>query len=133
MKGAKVIDCSGSVNKEEVPENSIDGNEQTKWCDVSPAPNYVVYDMGESKLVSGWKLVNAGIEDGSYITRSCLLQGRNSLNEEWKTLDILEDNHNDVVTRTFTPDKVRYVRLYVIGPTQEISTGDTRIYELKVY
>jgi len=133
LKGAKVVACSGSVNKNEVPENAIDGNEQTKWCDVSPVPNYVAYDMGESKTVSGWKLVSAGVEDGSFITRSCLLQGRNSLTEEWKTLDILEDNHNDVVTREFTPDKVRYVRLYVIGPTQEISADATRIYELKVY
>ena len=34
-------------------------------------PNYVDFDLGEAKTVSGWKLVNAGREDKGYITSAC--------------------------------------------------------------
>ena len=62
MKGAKVIACSGFVNEEESPERMIDGDTQTKWCDITGVPNYADFDLGETKNISGWKLVNAGQE-----------------------------------------------------------------------
>jgi alpha-mannosidase len=133
LKGAKIIACSGHVNEKEAAENTIDGDETTKWCDTSASPNYVDYDLGEAKTVSAWKVVNAGSEDDSYVTRSCLLQGRNTPTEEWKTLDMFEDNHDNVVEHSFNAVTVRYVRLYVISPTQERTGGAARIYELKLY
>ena len=134
MKGAKVIACSGFVNDEESPERMIDGDTQTKWCDITGMPNYADFDLGESRKVSGWKLVNAGQESHSYVTRTCFLQGKNSLSEEWKTLGRLDDNRKNEVTGLLTkPESVRYIRLLIAQPAQETGSRDARIYELEVY
>ena len=69
----------------------------------------------------------------SYITRNCLLQGRNSLTDEWQTLDLLDSNKADDVERSFKPATVRYLRLFVTGPSQEPGEDTVRIYELEVY
>lgn len=133
LAGSAVIARSGEVSTTEKAENLIDGNEETKWCDTGAAPMFVDFDMGESKQVKGWRIVNAGVEADYYITKTCLLQGRNQLNEEWKTLDILSDNNKNEVTRSIAPAQVRYVRLYVISPEQGKSGNAARIYELELY
>lgn len=133
LKGAKVIAKSGEVNAEEGAANLIDGNNETKWCDTNDAPNYVAFDMGSEKTFSGWQILNAGAETSGYITRSCLLQVRNSLTEEWKTVDMIDGNTSNEVMRTINPVTARYVRLYVTGPTQTIGEGAARIYELKLF
>ena len=134
MKGAKVIACSGFVNEEESPERMIDGDTQTKWCDITGVPNYADFDLGETKNISGWKLVNAGQESHSYVTRTCFLQGKNSLSEEWKTLGRLDDNRKNEVTGLLTkPESVRYIRLLIAQPSQDTGSRDARIYELEVY
>ena len=65
--------------------------------------------------------------------RSCFLQGRNSPDEEWKTIDELSDNKKNTVVRQFKPTSVRYVRLLVTQSTQNNSLKAARIYELEVY
>ena len=132
LKDAKIIDVSGEVNDNERAGHLVDGNEQTKWCDSKAAPNYVVFDFGKTTLVKRWRMVNAACEHSSYITRTCLLQGRNDVNEEWKTLDMFDGNRKNIVERSFTPTSVRYVRLYVISPTQGFDQA-ARIYELGLY
>ena len=132
LKDAKIIDKSGETNNRERAENLIDDKPDTKWCDTKKAPNYVVFDLGSQKEVSNWNLLNAGAENAAYITRTCLLQGRNSLNEEWQTLDLIDGNRVNNVVRHFPKASVRYIRLFVIGQNQ--ASGDaTRIYELKVW
>lgn len=134
MKSAKIIACSGFVNEEESPEHMIDGNTETKWCDISGIPSHVDFDLGTTQSISGWKLVSAGNEEHSYVTGTCFLQGRNSLNEEWKTLDVLAGNHKNEATNLLAkPESVRYLRLLVTQPTQKTGDRDTRIYELEVY
>lgn len=133
LTGAKVVASSGEYNQREAVSNLIDGNVNTKWCDVNAAPNYAVFDLGEAKTVNGWRMVNAGKETNSYITRACLLQGRNTPTEEWQTLDLLDGNKADDVERSFEPASVRYIRLFVTGPTQEVNDDTVRIYELEVY
>lgn len=133
LTGTKVIASSGEYNQREAVSNLIDGNVNTKWCDVNAAPNFAVFDLGKAKTVNGWHMVNAGKESNSYITRACLLQGRNSLTEEWQTLDLLDGNKADDVERSFEPASVRYIRLFVTGPTQEVNDDTVRIYELEVY
>ena len=131
LKGAKVVFVSGECNDRERAMNLIDGNADTKWCDIGQAPTSVVFDMGQQKQVSRWRMLNAGSEDASYITRTCLLQGRNSTTEEWQTLDMFDNNRTNQTDRTFTPATVRYVRIFVVSPTQ--TGGDaTRIYELEL-
>lgn len=134
MKGAKVIAYSGFVNDEESPAQMIDGDTQTKWCDISGVPNYVDFDLGATKSVSGWKLLNAGQESHSYVTRTCFIQGKNSLTEEWKTLGRLDDNRKNEVTGLLAnPESVRYIRLLIAQPSQDTGSRDARIYELEVY
>ena len=133
MKQAQLINCSGEVNQSELAKYAIDGNLQTKWCDINVAPNYLDFDFGSPQIIKGWKLVNAGCEDSSYITRSCFLQGKNSANGEWKTIDFLSDNKKDMIMRQFTPLSVRYIRLLITQPTQNDMIGATRIYEFEVY
>ena len=133
MKEAKLIKCSGEVNKEEQAQFAIDGDLETKWCDTSKAPNFIDFDFGKEQEIRGWKLVNAGSEGSSFITSDCFLQGRNNPNEEWKTIDALIDNHKNTVIRQFKPASYRYVRLLVTQSTQDNGLNAARIYELEVY
>ena len=132
LQNATIIGVSGEVNHDERAALLVDGNEETKWCDNQVAPNYVVFDLGKPVPVKRWRLINAAREQSSYITRTCLLQGRNSLEEEWKTLDMFDGNRKNIVDRSFVPSTVRYVRLYVVGPTQDYAPA-TRIYEFELY
>ena len=132
LKKAKVVAVSGECKDNERAVNLTDDNAETKWCDVTDAPNYVVYDFGQPTTISRWYLLNAGAEDQSCITRTCLLQGRNSATEEWQTLDMFDNNRNDIVDRRFKPASVRYVRLYVVSPAQRPNDA-TRIYEFGLY
>jgi len=128
LKGAKIVGFSGYVNQSERPEGLVDGNADTKWCDTTPAPNFVTFDLGAVKTVSRWHLLNAGCEMSAYITRTCLLQGRVGESDEWKTLDMFDGNRVNETDRSFTPAEVRYVRLFVVGPTQGAGNDATRIY-----
>ena len=132
LKDARIINVSGECNEREKAVNLTDDNPDTKWCDVSGIPHCVVFDLGKQTTVGSWHLLNAGAEHFSYITRTCLLQGRNAENEEWQTLDMIDGNRNNVVQRSFQPTEVRYVRLYVVGPEQG-GGGATRIYEFGLY
>ena len=132
LKDARIINVSGECNEREKAVNLTDDNPDTKWCDVSEIPHCVVFDLGKPTTVGSWHLLNAGAEHFSYITRTCLLQGRNAENEEWQTLDMIDGNRNNVVQRSFQPTEVRYVRLYVVGPEQG-GGGATRIYEFGLY
>lgn len=134
LKAEQIIAYSGYTNDKEKPALLVDGDENTKWCDTSRLPNYVDFDLGKEATISGWKLVNAAQESGNYVTATCFLQGRNSENEAWETLDFISGNKQNVVKRFITDGKkVRYLRLMVAQPVQTPGGSDTRIYELEVY
>lgn len=132
LKDAKILQSTGFVNNRERPEFMIDGNPETKWCDIRQAPNMTDFDLGEVKEVRSWSMLNAGSEHSSYITRACLLMGRSSENEDWRVLDMLDGNKANSIDREFTPTSIRYVRLMVTGPNQEVGDTGTRIYELEL-
>ena len=69
----------------------------------------------------------------AYITRTCILQGRSNDQEEWRTLDMIDSNRQNDVDRSFPPVSVRYVRLYVVSPTQAVGMDATRIYEFDLW
>lgn len=134
LNANNIIACSGYVVEAERPEFLVDGNLRTKWCDVAGTPATIDFDLGRKTELTGWRMVNAGDENPGYITSACYLMGRNSLSEDWHTLDALTSNRRNVVTRNFPePQAVRYVRLMVTTPTQDPTATDTRIYELEVY
>ena len=133
LKGAQVINSTGYVNSREKPENLIDGDPETKWCDINKAPSIVDFDLGKEKEIRSWSLLNAGSENGSFITRSCVLMGRNNSNEEWQVIDMLDGNKKNDVDRQFAPTSVRFVRLLITGPNQEAGASGTRIYEFELH
>ena len=133
LKEAKIVAVSGEANNRERAEYLVDGDIDTKWCDIKGAPYFVTFDFGAAKKVGGWRLLNAGAENSAHITRTCILQGRNADNEEWQTLDIIDGNRVNDVRRQFTPSDVRFVRLFVVNPTQSNGGDAARVYELEVY
>lgn len=93
-----------------------------------------IFDLGESKSLTGWRLVNAGREDKGYVTSACFLLGRNSLDEEWQPLDNFDDNRQNIVQRTMkSPAKVRYVRLMITRPMQNADGDVLRINEFELF
>lgn len=112
----------------------LDGDKNTKWCDVQQIPSYVTFDLKEPKTINGWSIMNAGKESASYVTVSCLLQAKDNENDEWKTIDTVLGNKRNVVNKKLsTPVSARYLRLLVVQPEQSPRGKDTRIYELSVY
>ena len=134
LKTAEILSYSGYANPYEKPEYMIDGNKDTKWCDTGMTPNYVDFDLGKQQHISGWKLINAGEESHSYVTKGCFLQGKNHPDEEWKTLDRIDGNSRNKVERQLPqPAQARYIRLLVTNPVQDAEGKDARIYEFEVY
>lgn len=134
VNASNLIGWSGYVNEREHPRFMHDGDTYTKWCDVSGMPAYVDYDLGAITPVSDWQLLFAGIENQGYIASTCMLQVRNSKDEEWRTVDRLLSNRRNRVTRRLnTPVEARYVRLLVVQPEQSADGPATRIYEFAVH
>lgn len=52
--------------------------------------------------------------------------------EEWQTLDMFDGNRSNYTDRNFAPATVRYLRLFVVAPTQGQDSA-ARIYEFEVY
>jgi alpha-mannosidase len=132
LRDAKIVGTSGEVNEGERAALLMDGDPNTKWCDAQAAPNYVTFDFGKPTTISRWRLLSAACEQSAYITRTCLLQGRNSETDEWQTLDMFDGNRNNYTDRNFAPTTVRYLRLFVVAPTQGQDSA-ARIYELEVF
>lgn len=134
LKPEHIVAWSGYVNNGERPQFLNDGDATTKWCDVSGIPSYVEYDLGKTKTISEWELLNAGKENPSYVTTSCLIQIRNDKTEDWRTIDALVGNKRNSVSKKLTePIDARYLRLLVVQPEQSADGKDTRIYEFNVY
>ena len=126
--------CSGFVNNAERPEFLVDGDENTKWCDVAGVPSWVEFDLNTPRSLKGWKLVNAALENPEYVTSVCYLEGRASENEDWHTIDYVRGNKANVMRRSIANDTpVRYIRLMVTSPMQDPTSGATRIYEFEAY
>lgn len=134
LKPEQIVAWSGFANDREKPAFMNDGNPKTKWCDTNGVPAFVEYDLGSKQPIHGWSVLNAGSENPSYITVSCLLQVRNDKSEEWKTIDNFVGNKRNVVERKLaTPVEARYLRLFVVQPEQSAGGRNTRIHEFNVY
>ena len=135
LKNAAIIGYSGFVRRSESPEMIIDGNAETKWSDSSILPNYLDFDLKETKEISGWRVTNAGVEGKEYITSDCFLLGKEKATDEWRTLDYFTDNKDNIILHKFPKvGNIRYLRLMVTQPVQPgTDNSAASIYELEVY
>ncbi len=134
IDGKPVVEYTGYVNRRERPEFAIDGNIETKWCDIGEAkPKYITVDLQAETEIKGWYVMHAGFEALDYISEEYSLQVSSSLEGEWKTVDTVYENSELETDRLLRePVKARYVRLSLAKPDQ--SEGNTvRIYEFSVY
>lgn len=109
-----------------------DNDPSTKWCVVgsqSQTP-YIEYDFNEPVEVCQWFVLNAGIEQSGYITKSCKLQCLND-DGQWEDIDIVDNNTDNKMQRGITPVTTTKVRLQIIKGEQDGTT--TRIYEFALY
>ena len=129
-----VIECTGQVNDSECAEFAIDGNIETKWCDVSGAkPKFITVDLGSDTAIKGWTVLHAGLEALDYIAEEYSLQIKAEGDAEWRTVDTVYENTDLETDRLLSePATARYVRLSLSKPDQ--SEGNTcRVYEFSVY
>lgn len=134
LSADKITAWSGFVNDKEHPRFMVDGDETTKWCDTKGIPCTVDFDLGAPTEINSWRVVNAARENLAYVTSTAMLQGRNSTDEEWRTLDYFSGNRRNVVSKKLEkPETVRYVRLNVVQPVQSPDGRNARIYEFGVY
>ena len=60
----------------------------------------MLFDLGAEREINGWRMINAAQESYSYITSNCFLQAKNNPNEEWRTLDFVTGNKQNVINRS---------------------------------
>lgn len=134
LAGKVIAARTGEVKHSERAECAIDGNPDTKWCDVSGTrPKSITVDLLEEKEIKGWYVMHAGLESLGYITKEYSLEVSSTPDGEWKTVDTVYENSELETDRLLSqPVKARYVRLSVAKPDQ--SEGNAvRIYEWSVY
>lgn len=118
-----------------VNEGAAKANDQditTKWCvtgSQSKTP-YLEYDFKEEVEICQWMVLNAGIENSDYITRSYKLQYYTA-DGRWEDVDVVEDNTANKTQRGVEPFRTTKVRLQIQQGEQTGAT--TRIYEFAVY
>ncbi len=135
LVGKSCIERTGEVNRREKAEFAVDGNPETKWCDVGSDQRlkYVAYDLGEVMTIKGWSVLHASFESLDYTTKEFSLQVKENEGDQWRTVDTVHDNTDVETDRTLSEAvKARYVRLYITKPDQ--SEGFvSRIYEFQVF
>ena len=133
-QGKKITGKTGEIKYSERAELAIDGNPDTKWCDVSGVlPKYIEVDLEKETLIKGWSVVHAGMESLNYVTKEFSLQVRDNTDEEWRTVSSVFDNIQPETDRILDePVTARYVRLNVTKPDQNDGVK-VRIYEFSVF
>lgn len=138
LTDGNVCGKSGEHNDSEAAILLLDDDVNTKWCDNGNAEQkYVEFDLKRSREIKGWYVLHATKETPSYTTKNFCLQIRNSEDEEWKTVDAVKDNTDEVTSRDLEhPVTARYVRLFITAAHQ-IATdngdcGTSRIYEFSL-
>lgn len=134
LKHSMLVESSGRASKGQDESKLVDELEDTKWCDADlNTDKFVVYDLGESRKISGYEILHAGLEAKRYISRDFSIQVRNSDSEEWTTVDSVKDNLENETSRKFgKPVEARFIRLLItIG--EQSGGKKARIYEFRVF
>lgn len=135
--GKTIIGLSSEAGEDLKGEFAIDGDEFSKWADYAEsALKFIEIDLGEETEITGWRVlhdIHFWIEQNDCITEDYNLQVKNSLEEEWRLADKVEDNRELVREHKLPiPVKARYVRLEITKPEQNGRLG-SRIREFEVF
>ncbi len=124
---------SGEARSSESARMLVDEDTATKWCDPGKdGEKYVAFDLGSTKGIKGWYVLHAGRESRNYITKDFCLQVRTSEADEWKTVDEVRGNLENVTDRTLEKSvSARFVRLVVTAGEQG-GNNISRIYEFQL-
>ncbi|WP_050697172.1 glycoside hydrolase family 38 N-terminal domain-containing protein [Anaeromassilibacillus senegalensis] len=128
------ISAPGGYNNEE-PYRAFDGDEGTKWC-FRQDGTYLQADLGENNgwTIDKFRLVNAGRERESYITRDFRIQTSDD-GENWTEQVNVKNNKDDIVELVMEePVQARYFKLIpdYAGQT-ESDKNCPRIYEFQAW
>lgn len=125
------IRASSYTNNSEKPEMAADGDVYTKWCDNSSQVKWIEYKFDGPTTITGWRVMNAGMESEDYISSEYYLQ--RYVNNGWVDVDGVYDNITNttdiVLDRPFVTTAVR---LRIVSAEQD-GGGAARIYEFCVY
>ena len=124
----KSATASGQVSSSESSLMACDGNESTKWCQVVEGDKWLIIDLGKPMNISEWKVIHAGGESTTYITKDFKLQ--KLIGVQWVNVDSVSDNTLNITERFVAPFIAQKVRLYITNSGQ---INVARIYEFQVF
>lgn len=142
--GATTYAVSGEASDRLAADNLVDGDRSTKWeaarGDVKDQKSLswdvqhgLCITLGRPLTIDSYTLYHEGSRgNSSQNTVSWRIHYYDSQREEWKLLDQVSGNTQDVTTRNVTPVKTQNLWLEVLNSS---GTGDgtVRLYELEVY
>ena len=128
LSQGKTATASGQTGTAEGAPMAVDGNPATKWCQNVAGPKWLQVDLGENKVICGWKVFHAGSESLGSITGCFRLQYLNGTT--WVSADVVLGNTDNITDRAVNQFVARYVRLYI----DNTGTDDaSRILEFQVF
>ncbi len=132
LSGAAVTGTSGIVIGQ-ADKSFVEDNMATLWNDPDSEPHWIEFDLGEPRLVSGWKMVSASDIQSRFMVRDCILEGKADGETEWRVIDMVEDNTERVLDRRVRPVELRHVRLQVNSPRKSIYCRQLPLSGLELY
>ena len=138
----KPVWADGTVN-DEIPAMAVDGtiDNDSKWCSNSDGAHWLVVDLQEEYLVDKFIIKHSGVikemlehgqRNSKNNTKDFKIQTSDDGKNNWKDLVTVEDNTEDITVHSISPEKLRYVRLYITEPTREKGKA-ARIFEFEIY
>ncbi len=97
--GFKEYRESGHFLPETIGAMALDGNINTKWCEIdNPDNHWLAVDLGELKKIYGFILKNASLADEleGFNTQAFSIYVADSLNGEWKLLTSSSTTQDDI-------------------------------------
>ena len=131
----KPCKASAEVNQQETGAHALNGNDTSKWCDITTKGNHwLEVDAGEVATVNKWLVMHAGAKEASsWNTREFKLEYKVNETDEWSVADHVTDNEETVTLRDFQPVEGRYFRLWIDQATQDVKDTTSRIFMFQVF
>ena len=131
----KPCKASAEVNQQETGAHALNGNDTSKWCDITTKGNHwLEVDAGEVATVNRWLVMHAGAKEASsWNTREFKLEYKVNETDEWSVADHVTDNEENITLREFAAVEGRYFRLWIEQATQDVRDTTSRIFMFQVF